>query len=62
MPVEGGAEPPVLDKETRWLWTIAGQFLCFVDAEAKPHATLNRLDLSTGEIPSWRSWKRIRCS
>ncbi len=50
MPVGGGAESLVLGRETYRLWTIAGQFLYFVDAEARPHATLNRLDLSTGGI------------
>jgi hypothetical protein len=50
MPVEGGAESQVLDRETARLWTIAGKFLYFVDVEAKPHATLNRFDLTTGEI------------
>jgi hypothetical protein len=50
MPVEGGSESQVLDRETDRLWTIAGQFLYFVDVEAQPHATLNRLDLSTAEI------------
>jgi len=50
MPVEGGAESQVLDRETNRLWTIAGQFLYFVDVKAKPHATLNRFDLTTGEI------------
>ena len=50
MPVEGGTESQVLDRETGRLWTIAGKFLYFVDVEAKPHATLNRFDLTTGEI------------
>jgi Tol biopolymer transport system component len=50
MPVNGGAESQVLHRETDRLWTIAGRFLYFVDFKAKPHKTINRLDLSTGEI------------
>jgi serine/threonine protein kinase/Tol biopolymer transport system component len=50
IPVGGGAESQVLDRETDRLWTIAGQSLYFVDIEAKPHATLNRFDLTRGEI------------
>ena len=50
MPVEGGAETLVLDKVTRRLWTLADQYLYFMDVEAKPHATVNRLDLATGKI------------
>jgi Tol biopolymer transport system component len=50
MPVEGGAETLALDTATYRLWTLADQYLYFMDVEAKPHATINRLDLATGKI------------
>src|SRR5215472_8562391 len=40
-PLEGGAETLVLDNETERLWTLADEYLYFVDVEAEPHATLN---------------------
>jgi dipeptidyl aminopeptidase/acylaminoacyl peptidase len=49
-PLEGGAETLVLDNETERLWTLADEYLYFVDVEAEPLATLNRLDLATGKI------------
>lgn len=50
MPVEAGAETLVLDRATDRLWTVAGEYLYFMDVKAKPHATINRLDLATGRL------------
>jgi Tol biopolymer transport system component len=50
MPVEGGAETLVLNKAADRLWTLTDHYLYFMDVEAKPHATINRLDLATEKI------------
>jgi eukaryotic-like serine/threonine-protein kinase len=50
MPIEGGAEALVLNKSTDRLWTLVDQYLYFMDMDAKPHATINRVDLATGKI------------
>ena len=49
-PIEGGAEKLVLDKLANRLWTLAREYLYFMDVDAESHATINRLDLATGEI------------
>src|SRR2546425_30245 len=50
MPVEGGAETLVLDRMTYRFWALIGQYLYFMDFEAKPHTMINRLDLASGKI------------
>ena len=50
MPVKGGIETLVLNTATDRLWTLAGEYLYFVDVKAEPHATINRLDLAGGKI------------
>jgi Tol biopolymer transport system component/DNA-binding winged helix-turn-helix (wHTH) protein len=49
MPVGGGAETSVLNKTTARFWTLADHCLYFMDLEAKPRATINRLELATGK-------------
>jgi Tol biopolymer transport system component len=61
-PVEGGAEALVLNKLTERLWTLSDEYLYFMDVEAEPHATINRLDLATGKISRMAEVENARLS
>jgi eukaryotic-like serine/threonine-protein kinase len=50
MPVGGGPETLVFNGVTNRFWALAGQYLYFMDVDAKLHATINRFNLSTREI------------
>ena len=50
MPVEGGPETPALNRLVRRFWVLDDPYLYFPDFGAKPCTTLNRLDMSTGNI------------
>jgi eukaryotic-like serine/threonine-protein kinase len=50
MPVAGGPAVLVLKKPMDRFWTLAGQYLYFIEVDAKRHATINRLNLATRKI------------
>ena len=50
MPVGGGPETLVFNGVTNRFWALAGQYLYFMDLDAKLHATINRFNLATREI------------
>jgi eukaryotic-like serine/threonine-protein kinase len=50
MPVAGGPETPVFNGVTDRFWTVTGQHLYFMHVNAKLHATINALDLTTRKI------------
>jgi hypothetical protein len=50
MPVGGGPETLVFKGVTNRYWALAGQYLYFMDLDAKLHATIKRFNLKTREI------------
>jgi hypothetical protein len=41
MPIQGGTGRLVLNRKTERFWDLTDQGICFIDLDAKPHATIN---------------------
>jgi Tol biopolymer transport system component len=50
MPIQGGAGVLVLNRKTERFWDLTEQGICFIDLDAKPHATINVYDLDTQRV------------
>ena len=50
MPVEGGPETQVLNRLVGRFWVVDDPFVYFLDIGAKPRTTLNRMDITSGNI------------
>ncbi|HEY6290725.1 MAG TPA: protein kinase [Terriglobia bacterium] len=50
MPVEGGPETLVFNGVTNRFWALAGQYLYFMNLDARQHATINRFNMTTRQV------------
>src|SRR6516225_9495678 len=50
IPIQGGEATLVLNRKTERFWDLTEQGICFIDLEAKPHATINFYDFATQRV------------
>jgi len=50
MPTQGGNGTLVLNRKTERFWDLTEQGICFIDLDAKPHATINFYDFDTQRV------------
>jgi Tol biopolymer transport system component len=50
MPTQGGAGVLVLNRNSGRFWDLTEQGICFIDLDAKPHATINVYDFDTQRV------------
>ena len=50
MPIEGGNGTLVLNRNNFRYWDLTDQGICFIDFDAKPHATINVYDFATQRV------------
>jgi len=50
MPIQGGAGVLVLNRKTERFWDLTDQGICFIDLDAKPHATINFYNFDTQRV------------
>jgi Tol biopolymer transport system component len=50
MPTQGGAAVPVLSRNSGRFWDLTEQGICFIDLDAKPHATINFYNFDTQRV------------
>jgi len=47
MPIQGGTETLVLNRKCGRFWDVTDQGICFIDLDAKPHASINVYNFDT---------------
>jgi len=50
MPIQGGTGRLVLNGKTERFWDLTDQGICFIDLDAKPHATINFYNFDTQRV------------
>jgi Tol biopolymer transport system component len=50
MPIQGGTGTLVLNRKTERFWDLTEQGICFIDVDAKPHATINVYNFDTQRV------------